>query len=152
MTKSRSTGPGLRGRVPAQWAAAAVGAVFLLVGVLGFVPGVTTDYDQLAWMGPESGARLLGVFEVSILHNLLHALFGLLGFAASATSRAARAFLLLGGVAYLVLFVHGMVVNHAADANFLPVNDADNWLHFALGAGMVALGAVLPGRARRPPR
>ena len=43
-----------------QKAAAAVGAVFLLVGILGFVPGITTDYDSMEFAGHESDAKLLG--------------------------------------------------------------------------------------------
>jgi hypothetical protein len=34
---------------------------------------------------------------------------------------------------------------HDGPANFVPVNTADNWLHLALGVGMIALG-VLVGR------
>ncbi len=49
----------------------AVGAVLLLAGVLGFIPGVTTDYDALTFAGHHSGAQLLGVFNVSVLGLLL---------------------------------------------------------------------------------
>lgn len=49
-----------------------VGAVFVLVGIAGFIPGVTTHYDQLSFAGHESMALLLGVFMVSILHNIVH--------------------------------------------------------------------------------
>ena len=35
---------------PIQKAALAVGAVFVAVGVLGFVPGITTNYDQLTFV------------------------------------------------------------------------------------------------------
>ena len=54
-----------------QLAAAGLGAVFLLLGILGFVPGVTAG--QLTLAGHESGALLLGLFGVPILHNLMHA-------------------------------------------------------------------------------
>ena len=59
-------------RAPIQLAALVVGAIFLLVGVLGFIPGVTTDYDMLAWAGHESHAQLFGIFTVSVLHNIVH--------------------------------------------------------------------------------
>ena len=57
---------------PVQTAALAVGAVFLVVGVLGPVPGITTNYDQLTFAGHHSNAGLLGIFNVSVLHNLVH--------------------------------------------------------------------------------
>ena len=45
MTSSSATSTARR-RAPVELAATAVGAVFLLVGILGFIPGITTDYDQ----------------------------------------------------------------------------------------------------------
>ncbi len=131
-----------------QKAALVVAAVFALVGVLGFIPGVTTDYDQLELAGHESGAELLGVFGVSVLHNVVHLLFGLVGLALARSWAGARAFLLGGGAIYLVLALYGVLVDRNEKANFLPVNDADNWLHLVLGAAMIVLGVVLGGRAR----
>ncbi|MEU4253507.1 DUF4383 domain-containing protein [Amycolatopsis sp. NPDC026612] len=137
-------------RTPVQVAAAVVSVVFLLVGVLGFVPGVTTDYDQLGFAGHDSMAMLLGVFMVSVLHNIVHLLFGVVGLAAARTARGAKSYLVAGGVVYLVLWLYGLVIDHGSDANFVPVNNADNWLHLVLGVGMIALG-LLTGRAARGP-
>ncbi|MGH3922495.1 MAG: DUF4383 domain-containing protein [Pseudonocardiaceae bacterium] len=135
-------------RTPVQLAAAAVGAVFLVVGILGFVPGATTNFDQLEFFGHESGALLLGIFAVSVLHNIVHLAFGVAGPAMARTASAARTFLLGGGIIYLVLWVYGMVIDHNAEINFVPVNTADNWLHLALAVGMIAL-SQLP-RTSRP--
>jgi hypothetical protein len=128
-------------------AAAVVGAVFLLVGVLGFVPGITSGYSDLTFAGHTSDAKLLGVFQVSILHNLVHVLFGLAGLALSRGRDTARSYLVGGGAIYLVLWLYGLVVSQDSSANFVPVNTADDWLHFVLGAGMIGLGLVL---SRRP--
>lgn len=124
-------------------AAYLVGAVFLLVGVLGFIPGSTTDYDQMEFAGHESGAMLLGVFEVSILHNIVHLLFGVAGLAMGRTIGGARAFLIGGGVIYAALWLYGLVIDKDSDANFVPVNTADDWLHFGLAIGMIGLGLLL---------
>jgi hypothetical protein len=128
-----------------QKAAGAVGAVFLLVGILGFVPGITSNFDSIGFIGHESEAALLGLFQVNILHNLVHLLFGVAGLAAAKASwGASRSFLLYGGVIYLVLFVYGFVIDLGSPLNFVSLNTADNWLHLVLGAGMVLLGVVLP--------
>ena len=131
------------GRTPVQLAALVVGAVFLLIGVLGFVPGITTGYDTMSFAGHESQAQLLGIFQVSILHNVVHLLFGCAGVLLARTFNGARAFLVGGGVIYLVLWLYGLLIDHHSSANFVPVNSADNWLHFALGVGMIALGVIL---------
>ena len=121
-----------------------VGAVFLLVGILGFVPGITSNYDSLSFAGHESNAKLLGLFQVSILHNIVHLLFGVAGLAMAKATKSATTYLIGGGVIYLVLTVYGFVVGQNSAANFVPVNTADDFLHLVLGVGMIALG--LPGR------
>ena len=126
-----------------QKAATAVAAVFLLVGVLGFIPGITTEYGDMTFAGHDSGAQLLGVFGVSILHNVVHLLFGVAGLVLARSWSGARAFLVGGGAVYLVLWLYGLLIDQDSSANFVPVDDADNWLHLALGLGMVALGLLL---------
>jgi hypothetical protein len=126
-----------------------VGVVFLLVGVLGFIPGITTNYEALGGAGHHSGAMLLGLFNVSVLHNIVHLAFGVAGVVMARTAALARAYLIGGGVIYAVLFVYGMVIDHDSAANFVPVNQADNWLHLGLAIGMIALGVLLANRDTR---
>jgi hypothetical protein len=142
----------VRDRRPVRLAATVVGAVFLLVGILGFIPGVTTNYDTMSFAGHDSQAMLLGVFAVSILHNIVHLAFGIAGLALARTATGARNYLIGGGIIYLVLWIYGLVIDHGSDANFVPVNDADNWLHLVLGVGMIGLGIALGNKAMRPAR
>jgi Domain of unknown function (DUF4383) len=130
-------------RHPIQYAAMTVGAVFLLVGILGFIPGITTNYDQLGGAGHTSMAMLLGLFQVSILHNIVHLLFGVAGLALARTARGAKSFLVWGGVIYAVLWIYGLIIDPTSSANFVPLNTADNWLHLLLAVGMIALGVLL---------
>jgi len=134
-------------RTDIQKAALAVGAVFVLVGVLGFIPGITTNYDDMSFAGHESTAKLLGIFQVSVLHNIVHLLFGIAGIAMARQARTAYLFLVGGGVIYLVLWIYGLIVDQNSDGNFVPVNTADNWLHLLLGLGMIALGVLLSRRS-----
>ncbi|MFV0137987.1 DUF4383 domain-containing protein [Streptomyces sp. HMX87] len=131
------------GRTPVQQASLVVGVVFLLVGVLGFIPGVTTNYDTMEFAAHHSDAKLLGIFQVSILHNLVHLAFGIAGLALSRAAAQARLYLLVGGAVYLVLWLYGVIIDHDSAANFVPVNTADNWLHLSLGLGMIALAVLL---------
>ncbi|MEU3273116.1 DUF4383 domain-containing protein [Saccharomonospora sp. NPDC006951] len=123
-----------------------VAALFLVVGILGFVPGVTTNYDSLTFAGHHSGALLLGVFAVSVLHNIVHLLFGVAGFVLARTAGGARGYLIGGGVVYAVLWLYGLLIGHDSAANFVPLNTADNWLHLGLAVLMIGLGLVLGTR------
>jgi hypothetical protein len=127
-----------------QGAALIVACVFLVVGLLGFLPGVTSDYGQLGWAG-RSGAKLFGMFSVSGLHNVVHLAFGIAGLVLIRSYATARAYLIGGGLAYLGLWVGGMLIDHIR-ANVGPAGGADHWLHFGLGVAMVILGLTLGGQ------
>jgi len=128
-------------RTPIQTVAWLVGAVFLLAGIGGFIPGVTTNAGDIALYGHESPAMLLGIFQVSVLHNIIHLVFGVGGLVMSTTG--AKTYLVGGGLIYLVTWLYGSVIGPATSLNFVPLNDADNWLHLGLGAGMAAIGLAL---------
>jgi hypothetical protein len=130
-------------RTQAQQLAWLLGIVFILVGILGFIPGITTHYGDMSFAGHDSAAKLLGIFQVSILHNVVHILFGAVGLVLAKTADGARTFLIGGGIVYLVLWVYGLVIDLNGGANFVPLNTADNWLHFVLGVAMVGLGLAL---------
>ncbi len=123
---------------PVQTVASLVGITFLLVGIAGFVPGITSNlYDGLEFAGDDGNAELLHLFQVSILHNIVHALFGV-GILMAATPTEARTYLLGSGALYVVLFLMGII----GAGDWVPINDADNWLHLGLAAGLIALGLI----------
>ena len=137
-------------RTPAQLLTTLTGATFILIGIFGFIPGITTHlYGGLDFAGHNSQAKLLHVFQVSWLHNIVHIAFGLAGLALARTPATARLYLICGGVVYLVLWFYGLLVDTSGRANFVPFNTADNWLHFVLGVGMIVLGFATT-RVRSP--
>lgn len=141
----------MRDRPPIQNAALLVGMAFLVIGILGFIPGITSNYDELKFAGHNSDAQLLGIFDTSVLQNTVYLLFGIVGIALARTMEGARTYLVGGGLVYLVLFVYGAIWHGETGSNWIPVNWADNVLHLALGVGMVAAGILLSrGVVRRP--
>lgn len=133
-----------------QIAAMVIGAVFLLFGIAGFIPGITSHFDELTWAGHHSGALLLGVFAVSVVHNVVHLVFGVAGVVLARSAAAAKAYLLWGGAGYAVLWLYGLVIDHHGPLNFVPVNTADNWLHLGLAVTMITSGVTLGRLAIQP--
>lgn len=80
---------------------------------------------------------------MSILHNIVHLLFDIDGLALARTVNGARNHLTIGGALYLVPWLYGLLIDPDSSANFIPLNTGDHWLHFVLGAGVIALGFLL---------
>ena len=135
---SSTSGPAARSLN--QLVAAVFGAVYVLVGILGFF----VHSDGFA---ATSGGKLLGLFEVNPLHNIAHILIGavLLG-AARAGVAAAKGVNIAIGTAYLLLGVVGLFIL-SSSANILALNGADNGLHFASALVLLVVGVTAKGRA-----
>jgi hypothetical protein len=138
----------MNNRSLAQNLALLFGVAFLAAGVLGFIPGITTNLGDIKFAGNDSPSELLGIFQVSILHNIVHLLFGIAGVALSRTTASAQTYLLWSGVIYVVLFVYGLVIGTGDDANFVPMNNADDVLHLALAVGLLGSWFVSRGTAQ----
>lgn len=121
-----------------QWGALVFGVVFLLVGVLGlFVPnGMGMDADL------ETTGRLLGLFPVNLLHNVVHLLFGVWGIMASRHDAASGTYGRAGAVIYAVLVLLAFV--SPTGLGFVPIGGNDIWLHALLAAGLGYIGFVAP--------
>ena len=140
----------MRKLITAESLAGLVGITFVAVGAAGFVPGLVQHYDQLGWWKSGSGAQLFGVFQTSILHNLVHVGFGAVGLVAARMAITGRVYLTGGGVTYLALGVYGLLIDRFGDANVIPVDRADDWLHVGLGMAMVYAGVAASLSALRP--
>ena len=121
-------------RSPNRLVATIFGAVYLLVGLLGFA--VTSG---VAFFDTEGGL-LLGLFEVNPFHNVAHLLIGAVLLVAGLRSiPAARAANIAVGAAYLLLGVIGLFLLESP-ANILAINGADNVLHFGSAILLLAVG------------
>lgn len=125
-------------RAPVRWAAILCGIFFLMIGFAGFFPGVTLNLDAIE-MAARSEAMLLGIFQVSVLHNVIHLLIGAAGLALSRFSHSARRYLQVLGVLSAVLWLFGLLVDQDSTANFLPLNAADDWAYLVVAVTAIAL-------------
>ena len=136
-------------RTTIQKAAMLFGVIFLLVGITGLIPWHDGYYDRLfEFSGP--GADQLGFLGVNILEVVVHFAYAVAGFAMARTVSASRAYFLGGGAIYFVVWIYGLLT-WDSNANIIGVNEAANWVHFALGVVMVGIGLAL-GREAVPPR
>jgi len=105
------------------------GIVFLAIGVLGFVPGVT------------DGHMLLGVFHVNAAHNVVHLLSGAAAlFCGMSSASASRMYFRIFGVIYGLVAVMGFVVGDGMLLGLISNNTADTWLHVGIAAVSLILG------------
>jgi hypothetical protein len=121
-------------RTPAQWYCLIFGATLLLVGIIGFAAdaGFDTGSDI-------DGDKLLGIFEVSGIHNLIHIASGAVLLAFAGKREGARLAALGFGVVYLVVTIVGFIQGDNV-LGIIPVNSADNFLHVAISLLAIAAG------------
>lgn len=132
-----------------QNGATAVGWVFLLLGVMGFIPLFTPGFSGISFAGNDTTAELFGIFEVSVLSNLVHLVFGVVGLIMGWMVGASVRYLLIGGVLFALLGLYGFIVPDASAADFMPTNWTIDWLHLGLGLLMIAFGLFLHRRLPR---
>ena len=128
--------------LPIQWVALIFTVLFLGVGILGFIPGTTTQYMSMRFAGHHSTAMLFGLFQVSVLHNIVHLLYGIAGALVRRSPTGSFHYLLWGGIVYAALWLYGLFINSDSGANFVPLNTPDNWLHFGLAVLMIGCAVV----------
>ena len=117
---------------PSQLLALAIGAVYTLVGILGFL---VTGFDNFA---TETNKTLLG-FEINPLHNLVHLAIGLAGLALWRRLDTAKTYGWLLAAGYGLAFLYGLFAAGNSDINFLSLNGADNGLHLVSAAAGIAI-------------
>lgn len=132
------------------------GAVFAIAGIAGFIPFLLTPYGigepQLAVTA--GAGKLFGLFPVNILHNLVHIVFGIWGFAVWKNMDSSRFYARAVAVIYGVLTLMGLFPALQTTFGLIPIHGHDVWLHLMLAgvAGYFGWGytpeAVVHGRHR----
>src|SRR3712207_6875070 len=124
---------GTAGRTVPEILGLAFGAIYLLVGIVGFF---VTGFDNFAGHTDET----LIIFDINPLHNIVHILIGVAGLVLSRTLAGARTFGLLLAVGYGLAFLYGLFAV-GQDWDILNLNWADNILHLlsaVVGGAIVA--------------
>ena len=111
------------------------GVVLTLIGVLGLVPGITSD------------GMLLGIFEVDMMHSIIHIASGLAALAAAWGMYSSRLYFQVFGVIYGVVTILGFVTGGAL---LFSTNMADNLLHLVIAVVALYAGFMMKESAAAP--
>ncbi len=125
------------------------GIVFLIVGIGGFIPGLTQPHEHPGLIVNGSSGLELGLFPVNVLHNAVHILFGVWGLVAAGSLAGARLFARGVAVIYALLTVLGLIPATNTAFGLVPIYGHDVWLHGLLAVVAAYFGFVhKEGKAR----
>jgi hypothetical protein len=123
-----------------------LGIVYAIVGVLGFIPGITQP--------PPSGAPpvaldtgygyLLGIFPINIVHNLIHLVVGLWGIAASRAFSTSRIYARTLAIVFGLLTIMGLIPGLDTVFGLVPIFGVDIWLHLLTAVAAAYFGWAAP--------
>jgi hypothetical protein len=116
-----------------QKLAGVFGVIFIVVALLGFF----TPGGMAMSMSPDTGL-LLGTFQVNLLHNIVHLLFGIWGLAASRSWGGSKSYFTIAGAIYAVLTCVGFL--SPSGFGLVPLGGNDIWLHAVLAIAMLGIG------------
>src|SRR5262245_21346221 len=128
-----------------------LGIIFIVVGVLGFVPGINhmheVDDPNLTVENPGHG-HLLGLFHVNVLHNLVHVVFGILGIVMARAGKA-RDYCRFVAIAYGLLAILGLIPGTVQYTfGLIPIEGNDVWLHALIAVAAAYFGFAAPATER----
>lgn len=118
--------------IDAKLLARLLGATFVAVGILGFIPNPLVSPD--------------GIFAVNTMHNMVHIVTGF-GFLAGSVAGKSRITLLGIGLAYVVVAIVGFITPGDMLLGMIHINEADRWLHAGLAVAILGAGMLSRERA-----
>lgn len=127
------------------------GIVFLIVGAVGFIPGLTPPHDHPNLAVEAASGMALGLFPVNALHNLVHVLFGVWGLVAARGIDASRVYARVVAIAYALLTLLGLIPATNTVFGLVPIYGHDIWLHALLAAIAAYFGFAYRETARTAP-
>ncbi len=129
----------MEGKTLAQVYALVLGAVLVLVGILGFL------VEPSFGIGDSAERGTLIAFDINGSHNVVQLLSGVVGLAIAGTAAKARLFAIGYGVVYVLVTILGFIVGDGGLLlSLIPINTADNLLHLAIAVSGIAVGLASP--------
>lgn len=125
-----------------------IGAIYLVVGILGFIPGLVSPPEAAPDLAIEAGhGRLFGLFPINYAHNLVHLLIGIWGLAAARRLSNAITFSRALTIIYGALTIFGFLPGFNTLFGIAPLHGNDIWLHAGTALIAAYFGWMAPRRA-----
>ncbi|HTN23661.1 MAG TPA: DUF4383 domain-containing protein [Solirubrobacteraceae bacterium] len=129
----------MQGKTLAQIWALTLGAVLVVVGLVGFL------VEPSFAVGDNAQRGTLILFDVNGWHNVVHLLSGVVGLAMAGTAARARLYSIGYGTVYVLVTILGFVVGDGGLLlSLIPINTADNVLHLAVALTGIGVGLASP--------
>lgn len=129
----------MQGKTLAQIWALTLGAVLVVVGLVGFL------VEPSFAVGDNAQRGTLILFDVNGWHNVVHLLSGVVGLAMAGTAARARLYSIGYGLVYVLVTILGFVVGDGGLLlSLIPINTADNVLHLAVALTGIGVGLASP--------
>lgn len=112
------------------------GTVFAIAGIAGFIPFLVTPYGigEPSLTVTAGAGKLLGLFPINVLHNLVHIAFGIWGLAIWKSLDNSRIYARSVAVIYGLLTLMGLFSGLQTTFGLIPLQSHDVWLHLVLAA------------------
>lgn len=122
------------------------GAIYVIVGILGFIPGLVTAPTIAPDLAVDAGyGYLMGIFPINLLHNIVHLVVGILGLLAYRSYASSRTYSKGLAIFYGLLAIMGFIPVLQTTFGLIPIFGNDIWLH-----ALTALIAAYFGFIARP--
>jgi hypothetical protein len=129
----------MQGKTLAQIWALTLGAVLVVVGLVGFL------VEPSFAVGDNAQRGTLILFDVNGWHNVVHLLSGVVGLAMAGTAARARLYSIGYGAVYVLVTILGFAVGDGGLLlSLIPINTADNVLHLAVALTGIGVGLASP--------
>jgi hypothetical protein len=123
-----------------------IGIIFLLVGLMGFIPGIVQPPaagEPVPLVNTLYG-YLLGIFPVNILHSIVHLIVGVLGIVSYRSYDGARNFSRGLAIFYALLAIMGLIPGLNTTFGLIPIFGNDVWLHAVTAIIAAFFGFMMP--------
>lgn len=131
-----------------RYAALILGIIYVLIGILGFIPGILAEPPASPSVTVDTlYGLLLGIFPVNLLHTIVHLITGVAGVLAYRTFSASRTFFKALAIVFAVLTIMGLIPGLNTTFGLIPLFGNDIWLHAITSAVGIYFGFFAPEEA-----